>query len=91
LETANRIFNIGGGAANACSLAALSRWCADRFGPHKVASSDAPRRFDIPWMVMDSSAAAEAWGWRPEISLEQMLEEIAFHAEMNPEWLTPTS
>ncbi len=40
---------------------------------------------------MDSSAAAEAWGWRPEISLEQMLEEIAFHAEMNPEWLTPTS
>ena len=88
---ANRIFNIGGGAANACSLAALSRWCANRFGPHEVTSSAAPRRFDIPWMVMDASAAAEAWGWQPKISLEQMLEEIAVHAETHPGWLALTS
>lgn len=87
----NRIFNIGGGAANACSLAALSRWCEDRFGAHEVASNQAPRRFDIPWMVMDSSAAADTWEWRPGISLEQMLEEIALHAEANPDWLALTS
>ncbi len=87
----NRIFNIGGGAANSCSLAALSRWCDRRFGAHDVVSSPEPRRFDIPWMVMDSSAAAQAWDWRPEISLDQLLEEIAAHAEAHPDWLALTS
>lgn len=88
---ATRIFNIGGGAANACSLAALSRWCERRFGPHEVASSPEPRRFDIPWMIMDSSVAAQAWDWRPEIPLDQLLEEIAAHAEAHPDWLAQTS
>jgi CDP-paratose 2-epimerase len=36
---------------------------------------------------MDSRLAGERWGWRPAISLEAILEEIAQHAEANPRWL----
>lgn len=90
-SAATRIFNIGGGSSNACSLAALSRWCEARFGPHEVAADRRARPFDVPWVVIDSSLALGTWGWRPEISLEQMLEEIAAHAEANPDWLRLTS
>lgn len=82
-----RIFNLGGGAANAASLAQLSAWCERRFGLHKVASDPTGRQFDVPWLVMDSSRARAAWQWEPQNSLEQILEEIAQHAEANPDWL----
>lgn len=86
-----RIFNVGGGTANACSLSALSRWCEARFGPHEVASDRSGRPFDVPWIVIDSSLAHQTWGWEPEISLEHMLEELAAHADANPDWLRVTS
>lgn len=90
-RASERIFNVGGGTANACSLAALSRWCERRFGRHEVASDPSPRRFDIPWMIMDSRRATETWDWQPTISLEKMFEQIAGHAEANPDWLAVTS
>ncbi len=82
-----RIANFSGGAANVMSLAQLTDWCAARFGKHAVGSDANPRPFDIPWMVLDSSVAAKAWNWAPEISLPQVLDEIAKHAEQNPDWL----
>jgi len=82
-----RVINLGGGLDNAMSLAELSSWCRSRFGEHSVAGKPEMRRFDIPWMVMDSSLAQEIWGWRPAISLHHILEEIALHAEQNPQWL----
>jgi hypothetical protein len=36
---------------------------------------------------MDSSDAERDFGWRIGSSLEQILEEIAQHAERNPDWL----
>ena len=36
---------------------------------------------------MDSRLAEETWGWRPTMSLEAILEEIAEHAEAHPRWL----
>jgi CDP-paratose 2-epimerase len=36
---------------------------------------------------MDSSLADRAWGWRPQTPMESILEEIAAHAEANPNWL----
>lgn len=83
----NRVINFGGGVANAISLAGLSDWCRDRFGAHVVTAVPEGRRFDIPWMVMDSSLAARIWDWQPEIPLYTVLEEIALHAENNPHWL----
>lgn len=83
----DRIFNVGGGAANATSLAELSAWCERRFGPRPVSPEPAGRAFDTPWVVMDAARAAEAWGWRPRTGLREILEEIAQHAERNPDWL----
>jgi len=83
----SRIFNLGGGAGNAVSLAELSRWCAERFGEHRIGCDPADRRFDVPWLVMDSSRACKEWGWQPETTLPEILEEIACHAEQHPDWL----
>jgi CDP-paratose 2-epimerase len=82
-----RIVNAGGGARNSMSLAQLSDWCAARFGPRGVSSDAAPRPFDLPWVVMDSSLAARCWGWQPARPIQEVLEEIAVHAEQHPEWL----
>jgi CDP-paratose 2-epimerase len=79
--------NLGGGMANSMSLAQLSDWCAARFGKHDVQHEPSPRPFDIPWLVLDSSAAQEQWNWRPQTSLEAILVEIADHAKTNSDWL----
>jgi CDP-paratose 2-epimerase len=82
-----RIQNVSGGTASATSLAQLSHWCAERFGPHVVTAEPKPRPFDIPWLVLDSFLASRQWGWKPQIQVEEILEEIASHAEQHPEWL----
>jgi CDP-paratose 2-epimerase len=82
-----RIVNLGGGTDNAMSLAELSGWCRERFGDHTVAGNPEMRRFDIPWLVMDSALAGKTWDWHPETTLAAILEEIALHAEANPDWL----
>jgi CDP-paratose 2-epimerase len=82
-----RIFNFGGGMANTFSLLHLSRWCAGKFGEHKVDADHTPRPFDIPWMVMDSRRGSEFWNWRPQTKLEAIYEEIARHAAANKDWL----
>jgi CDP-paratose 2-epimerase len=69
------------------SLRQLSAWCAQRFGAHSVGSEPKNRPFDIPWLVLDSSRAAQAWGWKPQTTLEAIWTEIAQHAEKNPAWL----
>jgi CDP-paratose 2-epimerase len=90
-QAAPRIANFSGGAANTMSLAQLTDWCDERFGKHAVASAATPRPFDIPWMVLDSSLAEKVWDWSPKIVLPQVLEEIALHAEQNPNWLELSS
>jgi CDP-paratose 2-epimerase len=82
-----RVQNISGGAAGAWSLRQLSEWCATRFGPHAVSPQAEPRRFDIPWLVLDSARARYQWGWTPESSRQSIVEEIARHAEARPDWL----
>ena len=79
--------NLGGGSDHAMSLTQLSNWCAERFGQHKVTADPRPRRFDIPWLIMDSTRAAAEWDWKPQTSLDSILDEIAAHAEANPHWL----
>jgi CDP-paratose 2-epimerase len=82
------IVNVGGGTASSMSLAELSAWCANRFGVNQeVARESAPRKFDVPWLVLDSSVAERVWDWRPTVSRDAILEEIADHAERHPDWL----
>ena len=81
------VCNFSGGIASSMSLRQLTEWCEDRFGRHKVARGREVRPFDVPWLVLDSSLAAERWMWRPQTSREAILEEIATHAERHPDWL----
>jgi CDP-paratose 2-epimerase len=82
------LFNLSGGQANSCSLAQLTAWCNQRFGKHDPIADGSDRPYDVPWLILDSSKATAATSWKPRVSLPQILEEIAKHAEGNPDWLT---
>jgi CDP-paratose 2-epimerase len=85
-----RILNVSGGVKQSASLRELSAWCAKRFGEHAIAVEKASRPFDVPWLVLDASAATRAWNWQPQTSLEAIWSEIAEHADKNPNWLDAT-
>jgi CDP-paratose 2-epimerase len=83
-----RIVNVSGGIERARSLLQVHRWCEKRFCRQRsVLGEDAVRTYDVPWLVLDSALAAEHWSWEPAISFDQIAEEIAEHAEQNPNWL----
>ena len=83
-----RLMNVSGGLANSMSLAQLTEWCDRRFGPHAPLADGSERPYDVPWLILDSSEALASTEWKPEIGLQQILEEIAEHAESHPDWLT---
>jgi CDP-paratose 2-epimerase len=82
-----RVLNVSGGAASATSLSQLSGWCRERLGDHSVESDPLERPYDLPWVVLDSELAKEAWQWYPRTNAEFIFEEIAAHALENPRWL----
>lgn len=82
-----RIYTAGGGPANTMSLAQLTAWCDRLFGRHVPGVDPEPRMYDIPWVAMDNTGAATDFGWRIEIPLAAILEEIAQHASNRPDWL----
>jgi CDP-paratose 2-epimerase len=82
-----QVVNAAGGASHSMSLAQLSAWCRERFGPREVAVDAQPRPFDVPWLVLDRGLAAQTWNWRPATPLLDILDEIARHATEHPEWL----
>ena len=82
-----KTLNLGGGIDNALSLRQLTAWCEHRFGPNVVLSSTEERPADAPWIVMDCSLARDVWDWKPTTTTNEILNEIAIHAEKNPDWL----
>lgn len=86
-HTAPRILNVSGGTSQSASLRELSAWCEQRFGAQKVESHPENRKFDVPWLVLDSTQAQRFWDWKPRTTLEGTWSEIADHAEKNPGWL----
>jgi len=87
---ASGIWNAGGGRTNAMSLAQLSSWCADRFGDRAVKADPTPRRWDVPWLVMDSTRAGAQFGWTCRYPLMRVLDDIADHHRRYPDWLSLT-
>jgi CDP-paratose 2-epimerase len=88
---APKIINVGGGIENSMSLKELSDWCEKRLGPNEVVPTLEQRPMDAPWIVMDSTIAQNTWHWSVKTRLEQILEEIADHADQNPNWLSLTN
>lgn len=84
---APKIVNLGGGIENCMSLKELSNWCEERFGSNEIIPSEEVRLMDAPWIVMDSKVAQNAWNWNIQTRLDKILDEIADHAEKNPDWL----
>jgi len=89
-SSAAGLWTAGGGASNAMSLAQLSAWCADRFGPRDVHAERTHRKWDVPWVVMDTTRTTHRFDWRPTVSVRGILDEIAEHHRAHPEWLTMT-
>lgn len=85
---ASGIWNVGGGQNNAMSLVQLSGWCADRFGAREVARDPVPRRWDVPWIVIDSACVSRRFGWTCAYTLPKILDEIADHHQGHPDWLS---
>jgi CDP-paratose 2-epimerase len=83
-----RICNFSGGVENSMSLAELSEWCHHRFGPRTVKPDSSERPYDMPWIILDSELARSTWDWQPKTKLLDILQEIAQHAEANPQWLS---
>ena len=82
-----RVMNVSGGLPSATSLRQLSDWCTARLGAHTVECDGQERPYDLPWVVLDSALAKDAWQWHPKTSAESIFEEIAVHALANPRWL----
>jgi len=81
------VFNVGGGISNARSLAQLTEWCNQEFGARSPVPDLNPRPFDVPWLVMDASAARQQFCWKPMRSIDSIFEEIAKHVRDHPDWL----
>lgn len=79
--------NVSGGMASATSLAQLSGWCQERFGPRRLDASPTDRPYDLPWIVLDHSLATAVYGWHPARGAESIFGEIADHAARHPDWL----
>ena len=69
------------------SLAQLTAWCDGRFGAFGPTADTADRPYDIPWVVMDNRDASRDFGWKIETPAAEILDQIAQHAENNPDWL----
>ncbi|WP_404421793.1 NAD-dependent epimerase/dehydratase family protein [Nibricoccus sp. IMCC34717] len=86
-KTPTPVIHCSGGLASARSLRDLTDWCEARWGKHTVVADGSPRPFDLPWVVLSSKSAKEAWGWEPTTAVNAILDEIAAHAEAHPDWL----
>lgn len=89
-----QVLNVSGGSASAFSLKQMTQWCRERFrdqvtsdcSDYRIGNEPENRKFDVPWLVLDSQKAETHWDWKPERSTQSIFEEIAQHAEMHPHW-----
>lgn len=72
-----KTYNVGGGVGSSISLLELTEECVLRAGRRIAIGSVAETQpADIPFYVTDTTAVAEATGWRPRISIAELLDDI---------------
>jgi len=84
------IYNVGGGLERSISLYELTELCqknTENKIPIKSVEDD--RVGDIRIYITDNSKVTEKTGWKPEITVEQMIEEIYDWIKDNSEQLKP--
>jgi CDP-paratose 2-epimerase len=74
---ASQSWNVGGGLFGSVSLQELTKYCSEITGNSiKINKVKENRVADIPWYVTDNSQINEISGWKPTISVEEVLLEI---------------
>jgi CDP-paratose 2-epimerase len=72
-----KIYNVGGGAECSVSLVELTEACVRHTGRGLVvASQPETNPVDIPYYVTDNTAVAAATGWRPHLSMSDILDDV---------------
>jgi CDP-paratose 2-epimerase len=72
-----KTYNVGGGAECSVSLAELTEACIERTGRRvRIASQPETNPVDVPYYVSDNSAVTAATGWRPHLSVTDILNDI---------------
>ena len=84
------IYNVGGGLERSISLCELTELCKKYTGNEiPIASIPEDRVGDIRIYITDNSKVTEKTGWKPEIAVEQIIEEIYGWIKDNSEQLRP--
>src|SRR5271165_2330241 len=72
-----KTYNVGGGAECSVSLAELTETCVERAGRRlAITSQPETNPVDVPYYVTDYSAVTAATGWRPRLSMTDILDDI---------------
>ncbi len=72
-----KIFNVGGGLENSCSLKELTDLTVEVTGKKiPIQSNSTTSPVDIPWYVTDNSVVEKTFDWRQTRTLKQNLSEI---------------
>lgn len=84
------ILNVGGGTEVSASLQELTKICQEVTGK-KIPISNIPenRAADIRMYITDNTKVSELTGWKPEIGIKQIVEEITQWLSENREALEP--
>ena len=86
----DEIYNVGGGLERSISLCELTELCQKCTGNEiAIASIPEDRAGDIRIYITDNSKVIEKTGWKPEIAVEQIIEEIYDWIKDNSEQLRP--
>jgi len=84
------IYNVGGGLERSISLCELTELCQKNTeNKIPIKSIEDDRVGDIRIYITDNSKVTEKTGWKPEITVEQMIEEIYDWIKDNSEQLKP--
>ncbi len=84
------IYNVGGGKERTVSLLELTDLCRKYTGNNiPIKSVDEDRPGDIRIYITDNSKVTEKTGWKPEITVDQIIEEISIWIKENSEPLRP--
>jgi len=72
-----KTYNVGGGAECNVSLKELTETCVERTGRRlAITSQPETNPVDVPYYVTDNSAVTAATGWRPRLSMPDILDDI---------------
>jgi len=85
-----QIFAVGGGPEGSASLKEYTAICQEKTGKQiPIASQPETAHVDIPWFVTDLSHVAATFGWKPKVSVPEIVGEISSWLRQDESTLRP--